>query len=157
MFSLGQNITDEQAMQLAIEVARQGEGYVSPNPLVGCVVLDQNNKLVSMGAHLKLGEAHAEVHALSQIQDKSQLKGAKLFVTLEPCSHYGKTPPCVDLILQYPIAKVVYGIKDPNPLVAGRGIQKLKDHGVEVEQAEGFEASCRELCEQFLFHIQNYL
>ncbi|AZB44882.1 bifunctional diaminohydroxyphosphoribosylaminopyrimidine deaminase/5-amino-6-(5-phosphoribosylamino)uracil reductase RibD [Bacillus sp. FJAT-42376] len=120
---------DETFMKLALELAEQGIGQTSPNPAVGAVVVKDGN-VVGMGAHLKAGEAHAEVHAISMAGEKA--KGAEIFVTLEPCSHYGKTPPCAELLIAAGIKRVVIAVLDPNPLVAGRGAALLEEAGIEV-------------------------
>ena len=105
---------------------------VAPNPMVGCVIV-HNNLIIGEGYHEEYGKDHAEVNAINQVKDKEQLKAAKLYVSLEPCSHTGKTKPCVDLILKYDIPEVLIGIKDPNPKVSGKGIEKLKKSGVNVK------------------------
>lgn len=134
-------------MEKCIELARKAEGKVSPNPLVGAVVLDKNGAFVGEGFHEKYGEAHAEVNALKQAGNKA--KGGTLIVNLEPCSHYGKTPPCADLIIEKGIKKLIIGMIDPNPLVSGRGVQKCKDAGIEVETGV-LEEKCCELNEVFI-------
>ncbi|MFB1080912.1 bifunctional diaminohydroxyphosphoribosylaminopyrimidine deaminase/5-amino-6-(5-phosphoribosylamino)uracil reductase RibD [Jeotgalibacillus sp. JSM ZJ347] len=116
-------------MKTAISLAVAAQGQTTPNPAVGSVVV-KDGKIVGMGAHLKAGEAHAEVHALQMAGDNA--KGATIYVTLEPCSHYGKTPPCADLIIEKEIKTVVIGSTDPNPKVSGRGIKRLRDAGIEV-------------------------
>ncbi len=116
-------------MTKALRLAKHGSGKVHPNPLVGAVVV-KNGKIVGEGAHERFGGPHAEVNAISKA--KSSAHGAALYITLEPCAHYGKTPPCVDLILKNKIAKVVIGAKDPNPLVSGKGIRILKRAGIRV-------------------------
>ncbi len=116
-------------MQQALELAQKGRGLVLPNPLVGCVVV-KNNQIVGKGYHQKFGEAHAEVNALQDAG--SQARGATLYVTLEPCCHTGKTPPCTNEILQCGIKKVVIACSDPNPLVSGKGIKQLIAAGIEV-------------------------
>lgn len=141
-------------MRLAIEVAQQGRGFVSPNPLVGCVIVDRDGHFLASGAHLRFGEAHAEVHALSQIQDTQLLKGATVYVTLEPCSHQGKTGACAKKLAELPIQRVVYGCKDPNPQVSGRGLELLKAHGIQVQPFSLYRDSCWELIEDFSYHIQ---
>ncbi|WP_458412043.1 bifunctional diaminohydroxyphosphoribosylaminopyrimidine deaminase/5-amino-6-(5-phosphoribosylamino)uracil reductase RibD [Schinkia sp. CFF1] len=123
-------MTDQDYMRLAIELASKTSGQTSPNPVVGAVVV-KNNQIVGMGAHLKAGEAHAEVHAIKMAGEKA--KGATVYVTLEPCSHHGRTPPCADLLINSQVARVVIASTDPNPLVAGRGIEKLQNAGIEVE------------------------
>ena len=117
-------------MKLALELASKGKGATSPNPMVGAVLV-RNGKIVGKGYHRKAGSLHAEVVAIKDSRGKA--KGATLFVNLEPCVHYGKTPPCCDEIIRARISKVVIGMKDPNPLVNGKGIRKLKIHGIEVE------------------------
>lgn len=118
-------------MQKCFQLARQGEGKVSPNPLVGCVVLNKYGELISEGFHAQYGEKHAERDALLKITPK-EAAGGTLIVNLEPCSHYGKTPPCADLIIEYGIKRVVIGMRDVNPVVSGNGIAKLKTAGIEV-------------------------
>ena len=114
---------DKKFMQLAIELARKGEGKVNPNPMVGAVIV-RDGIVIGEGYHEKYGEGHAEVNAFKSLkEDPSE---ATMYVTLEPCSHYGKTPPCVDKIVENNIKRVVIGMIDPNPLVAGKGIDKLK-------------------------------
>lgn len=121
---------EEYYMNTAIELARRGEGQTQSNPLVGAVVV-KNGQIVGMGAHLQYGEAHAEVHAIHMAGRHA--KGADLYVTLEPCSHYGKTPPCAELIIKSGIKRVFIAVKDPNPLVAGKGIGMLEAAGIEVK------------------------
>lgn len=118
-------------MQRCFELAKLGVGNVSPNPMVGSVIV-HDNQIIGEGWHQKYGKAHAEVNAIASVEDKSLLKEATIYVSLEPCHHFGKTPPCVDLILEHQIPKVVVGTKDPNALVAGQSIEKLKNAGVEV-------------------------
>lgn len=120
---------DEKYMRTCFALAKLGKGKVSPNPLVGCVVLDKNGNVVSKGYHKKYGENHAERDALLKLQN-DDAKGGTLYVNLEPCSHYGKTPPCVDIIIEKKIARVVYGTDDPNPEVSG--VEKLKKAGIKV-------------------------
>lgn len=119
-------------MKRAFELAELGKGSVSPNPLVGCVII-QNGKIIGEGFHQKYGEGHAEVNAVNSVKDKSLLKDADVFVTLEPCSHYGKTPPCADLLIKHQVKKVWVANPDPNPLVSGRGMKKLEEAGIEIE------------------------
>ena len=117
-------------MRRALELAKKGGGFVHPNPLVGCVVV-KDCQVIAEGYHEKYGEFHAERNALTNCQ--SETKGASLYVTLEPCCHYGKTPPCTEIIIEKGIKKVYVGILDPNPLVAGKGVKRLQDAGIEVE------------------------
>jgi len=123
-------LTDQDYMAFAIQLARQMQGQTSPNPVVGAVVVN-NQQIVGMGAHLKAGEPHAEVHAIRMAGDKA--KGSTVYVTLEPCSHFGKTPPCSNLLIESEVKRVVIASTDPNPLVAGQGIERLKAAGIEVE------------------------
>lgn len=122
---------DELFMQRALELAGLGLGNTSPNPLVGCVMVKEG-RILGEGWHRKYGESHAEVNAIESIADKNQLRGATAYVTLEPCSHFGKTPPCSDHLLRVGVKRVVIGTADTNPLVAGKGIKKLVDGGVDV-------------------------
>ncbi len=118
-------------MLRAIELAQQGLGFTSPNPPVGALLVS-NNKIISEGFHKQAGCAHAEVEALKNINTYNY-DDLSLYVTLEPCSHYGKTPPCLKLILKSNIKKIYIGIKDPNPKVNGKSISSLKNHGIKVE------------------------
>ena len=154
MFQVGDLITADQAMRLAIEVAKEGRGFVSPNPLVGCVIVDAQHRFLSSGAHLKCGEAHAEMNALKQIPDPALLKNASLYVTLEPCSHQGRTGSCAETLAKLPIQKVYYGLQDPNPQVAGQGIRILEKHSKMVRPFDKYRGECEDLIEQFRFHIQ---
>ena len=121
----------EQYMHRCIEIAQLGIGLVDPNPLVGCVIV-YDNKIIGEGYHFKFGEAHAEVNAINTVLDKALLKESVLYVNLEPCVHYGKTPPCVDLIIEHQIPKVVIGCIDTFSKVSGKGIEKLKQAGCNV-------------------------
>jgi diaminohydroxyphosphoribosylaminopyrimidine deaminase/5-amino-6-(5-phosphoribosylamino)uracil reductase len=122
--------SDEQEfMTRAIELARKGLFSAKPNPSVGCVIV-KNNQIVGEGWHLHAGESHAEIHALKQAGNKAA--GATVFVTLEPCSHQGKTPPCADALIKANIARVFVAMEDPNPLVSGQGIEKLRAAGIDV-------------------------
>lgn len=118
---------DREYMQLAISLAQQGLGFTSPNPMVGAVIV-QAGQIVGQGYHQKAGTPHAEVHALREAGDKA--RGATLYVTLEPCVHYGRTPPCTNAIIDAGIKHVVIATKDPNPVVAGRGIKLLNQAGI---------------------------
>ena len=123
----------EKYMRRAMHLALQGQGLVSPNPMVGCVIV-KNDSIIGEGWHKKYGEAHAEVNAINAVVDKSMLDGADLFVNLEPCAHHGKTPPCADLIAQYPFSTVYFSNIDPNPLVAGKGSERILAAGIKVYQ-----------------------
>ncbi len=142
-------------MTLAIEEGKKGAGFVSPNPQVGCVILDRGGALLSVGFHARLGEAHAEVNALKAIQDPRSLEGATVYVTLEPCAHEGRTPSCAKNLAKLPIASVVFGLIDPNPLVAGQGAEILRAAGKEVEQFAELQEELEELSEIF-FVNQKY-
>lgn len=117
-------------MRFALDLAASAKGSTSPNPMVGAVVV-RDHQIVGFGAHLKAGEAHAEVHALNMAGEKAI--GATLYVTLEPCSHQGRTPPCADLVIKSGVVKVVIATLDPNPLVSGGGLHMLKEAGLQVE------------------------
>ena len=121
----------EQFMQRCFELAMQGLGNVAPNPMVGCVIV-HDEIIIGEGFHQKFGAAHAEVDAINSVANQELLKESTLYVNLEPCSHFGKTPPCADLIVQKKIKRVVIGTYDPNPKVAGKGIQKLKVASIDV-------------------------
>lgn len=132
-------MAEEQFMKRAIELAKQGAGWTAPNPLVGAVVV-KNGRVIGEGYHRKYGELHAERNALAACSEDPA--GATLYVTLEPCCHYGKTPPCTEIIIEKKIAKVVIGSRDPNPKVAGKGARILREHGIEV-----MEDYMREACD----------
>lgn len=140
----------KQYMQKAIELAQKGEGFVNPNPLVGAVIV-KDGKIIGEGYHMKYGGPHAEVNAFNNASE--DVEGATMFVTLEPCAHYGKTPPCALKIIEKKIKKVIVAKTDPNPLVNMKGIQMLKDAGIEVEY--GFMSDEVELQNEiFLKYIQ---
>ncbi len=131
---VGDHMSLDEGLKLSLQLAAQGMGLVEPNPSVGSVLLNEKtNKLISFGYHQKYGEAHAEVNCLKNI---NSAKGLTLIVTLQPCSHYGKTPPCVDLILEKKPEKLIYIAKDPNPLVSRKSLLKIKEAGVQVVQAD---------------------
>ncbi len=142
-------MTDESYIQLAIEIAKKGMGQVSPNPLVGCVIT-KNDRIISAGYHEKYGENHAEINAINSAAES--VEGATLYINLEPCSHTGKTPPCVDRIIESKIKKVVIGTLDMNPLVSGQGIKKLKQAGIETRVGV-LEKECIELNKFFFKYI----
>ncbi len=122
---------DNLLMSRCLQLASLGLGTVQPNPMVGAVIV-HNGKIIGEGWHQKYGEPHAEVNAIASVKDKTLLKDSCIYVSLEPCSHFGKTPPCADLIIQKKIRKVVIATLDPNPKVAGNGVKKLKEAGIEV-------------------------
>ena len=136
-------------MKLAISLARNGRGKVSPNPMVGAIIVKEN-KIIGRGYHEDYGGPHAEVRAFANATE--DVEGSTLYVTLEPCSHYGRTPPCVDKIIDMKVKKVIIGSLDPNPLVSGKGVQNLLDAGIEV-QTGVLEEECKELNEIFMKFI----
>jgi len=142
-------VNNQQYMQLALDEAIKGCGWVNPNPMVGAVIV-KDDKIIGKGYHQKYGEWHAERNALAACYDST--KGATMYVTLEPCCHWGKTPPCTDAIIASGIAKVVIGSKDPHSLVAGKGIRILEQHGIEVFTGI-LEEKCQQLNEVFFHYI----
>lgn len=144
---------DKQMMQRCIQLANNGLGQTYPNPLVGCVIVLED-KIIAESWHQKSGEPHAEVNAIEQLTDKSILKKSTLYVSLEPCAHFGKTPPCSDLIIQYEIPKVVVGTVDPFSKVNGLGIEKMRKAGIEVKVGV-LEKEARELNKRFFTFHQN--
>jgi diaminohydroxyphosphoribosylaminopyrimidine deaminase / 5-amino-6-(5-phosphoribosylamino)uracil reductase len=147
---VGTKMTGDGAMFLAWAIALRGAGQVSPNPLVGAVLLDKEARFLSAGYHQKFGGPHAEVNAISQLDRSIDLSGATLFVTLEPCAHEGKTPSCAKMIATTQISKVVFAVADPNPLVNGQGVAILLDAGKKVEHAIEWQARCEWLIRVFL-------
>ena len=138
-------------MRRCIQLAKNGLGTTYPNPLVGSVIV-ANEKIIGEGWHLKAGSPHAEVNAIASVLEGNSLKEATIYVSLEPCSHFGKTPPCANLIIESGIKKVVIGSLDPNPKVAGRGVKKLLDAGCEVYTGV-LDSECIELNKRFFtFH-----
>ena len=138
---------DIRFMKRALHLAQLGLGKVAPNPLVGCVIVYEDH-IIGEGYHMEYGSAHAEVNAINQVKDQNLFKKSTCYITLEPCAHFGKTPPCVELILKSGIKKVVIGTKDSNPLVSGKGIERLKSSGIEVEVGV-LENECRQLNKRF--------
>lgn len=136
-----------------IEIARRGEYFVAPNPMVGAVLVGPDGQILAEGWHEKYGEGHAEVNCFKHLEMSRprdfEMSQCTLFVSLEPCSHYGKTPPCAKLIIEKGVGRVVVGMLDPNPLVAGKGVQMLRDAGIEVVVGV-LEKECRELNKRFL-------
>jgi diaminohydroxyphosphoribosylaminopyrimidine deaminase/5-amino-6-(5-phosphoribosylamino)uracil reductase len=144
-------MNDVHYMQRCIQLAVNGSGHTAPNPMVGAVIVHQD-KIIGEGWHKEYGKEHAEINALASVTDKALLSEATLFVNLEPCSHFGKTPPCTDAIIKAGIKKVVIGIQDPFAAVNGKGIAKLKQAGVDVTTGVAEEA-CRLLNKRFItFH-----
>ncbi|NSB16328.1 bifunctional diaminohydroxyphosphoribosylaminopyrimidine deaminase/5-amino-6-(5-phosphoribosylamino)uracil reductase RibD [Clostridium beijerinckii] len=140
---------DEKYMEIALELAKRGIGKVNPNPLVGAVIVKEN-EIIGEGYHECYGEAHAERNAVKNAT--KSVEGSTIYVTLEPCAHYGKTPPCVDLIIEKKFKRVVIGMLDPNELVSGKSVEKLKQHGIEVVVGIK-EKECKELNEIFIKYI----
>lgn len=138
-------LNDEFYMRLALQLAAGAQGQTGINPVVGCVIV-KDGRIVGTGAHLRRGGPHAEVHALDMAG--SEAEGATAYVTLEPCSHHGKTPPCADRLIRDKVARVVVAAVDPNPRVAGRGLARLREHGIEVVEGVLAEDS-RRLNEHF--------
>ncbi|PGZ59279.1 riboflavin biosynthesis protein RibD [Bacillus cereus] len=140
-------MTDQEYMRIALQLAEGTSGQTSPNPMVGAVVVKDGN-IVGMGAHLRAGEEHAEVHALHMAGEKA--KGATVYVTLEPCSHFGKTPPCCELLIKKGVQRVVIATLDCNPLVSGNGKRRLEEAGIEV--TTGILEAEATLLNRFFFH-----
>jgi len=140
-------------MHRCIQLAKNGLGTTYPNPLVGCVIV-HDDKIIGEGWHHKAGQAHAEVNAINSMNDATLLREATVYVSLEPCSHFGKTPPCTNMIIDKGIKKVVIGSIDPNPKVSGQGVQKLKDAGCKVNVGV-CQKECDELNKRFFtFHLK---
>ncbi|WP_034921215.1 bifunctional diaminohydroxyphosphoribosylaminopyrimidine deaminase/5-amino-6-(5-phosphoribosylamino)uracil reductase RibD [Gillisia sp. CAL575] len=144
----------EKYIKRCIQLAENGLGTTYPNPMVGSVIV-HDNKIIGEGWHRKAGEPHAEVNAINSVEDKSLLKKATIYVSLEPCSHYGKTPPCSDLIIASGIKKVVIGSIDPFPSVSGKGIKKLMDAGCEVILGI-LDTACNSLNKRFFTFHKNH-
>lgn len=131
-FCLEVTMTHDEYMTRALELAQKGMGFTSPNPMVGAVIV-KNGEIIGEGWHKKCGGLHAERNAFADADSRGMdCSGADMYVTLEPCCHYGKTPPCTEAIIEHKIGRVFVGSSDPNPLVAGKGVQMLRDHGIEV-------------------------
>lgn len=143
---------NEMYMRRALELAKKGRGYVSPNPLVGAVIV-RDGAIIGEGYHMKYGENHAEINAINSVKDKELLRGSELYVNLEPCAHYGKTPPCAVEIVKHGFSKVVIGALDINEKVSGKGVRILKDAGIEVIVGV-LEEECYKLNEVFYKFIK---
>ena len=143
--------SDEYYMKRALALARRGQGLTSPNPMVGAVVVSEDGEIIAEGYHKRFGALHAERDALEKLDYKA--RGCTLYVNLEPCCHWGKTPPCTEAIIKAGIKRVVVGTLDPNPLVAGKGVSILKQHGVEVKVGV-LEELCRKLNRGFFKWIR---
>jgi diaminohydroxyphosphoribosylaminopyrimidine deaminase/5-amino-6-(5-phosphoribosylamino)uracil reductase len=144
-------MNNEKYMHRCLELAKKGKGFVAPNPMVGAVIVHEG-KIIGEGYHRKWGEAHAEVNAIRSVRQPELLKKSTLYVNLEPCSHFGKTPPCVNLIIEKQIPQVVVGQIDPFPQVSGRGIEILKKVGIEVI-AGVLKTECENLNEHFITFV----
>ena len=147
----GDSVTDIEYMRLALDLAKNGLGFVNPNPMVGAVIV-KNGRIIGKGWHEKCGELHAERNAFANCTEDAD--GATIYVTLEPCCHYGRTPPCTEAIIENKISKVVIGSNDPNPLVAGKGVQMLKAAGIEVV-TEFMKEECDSINKVFFHYIKN--
>ena len=155
----GAFLSAAEAMQLALNEARKGFAHVSPNPLVGCVILDSQGRFLAKGHHEKYGGLHAEANALALVPEDRR-KDAQVFVTLEPCAHEGRTPSCAKLLAKWPLRRVVFGIQDPNPLVSGQGVDLIRQAGIEcVPYREIFNdhlaQELEEVCEAFLWNFRH--
>jgi diaminohydroxyphosphoribosylaminopyrimidine deaminase/5-amino-6-(5-phosphoribosylamino)uracil reductase len=156
MTSASRPLTNEFFMHRGLELARSGAGYVAPNPMVGAVLVYQG-RIIGEGYHQQYGEAHAEVNCLASVKENNRqfISRSILYVSLEPCSHFGKTPPCTDLIIKNKIPEIFIGCNDPNRGVSGGGIEKLKAAGVKVKTGI-LEKECKELNRRFFtFHTQH--
>lgn len=146
---MDKNLTDKEYMLRAIDLAKKGMGYTSPNPLVGAVII-KDGRIIGEGFHEKYGDLHAERNAIKNLTESAE--GATIYVTLEPCCHHGKQPPCTEAIVENKIAKVVIGSRDPNPLVSGKGTAYLREHGIIVEE-DFMREECDELNPVFFHYI----
>ena len=142
-------MVDEKYMRRALQLARLGTGHTSPNPMVGAVIVAPDGTIIGEGWHRKCGQAHAEVNAVASVADPALLSNSTIYVTLEPCSHYGKTPPCARMLIERGIPRVVVGCLDPFPQVAGRGVAMLREAGIEVTVGV-LEQECRDLNRRFI-------
>ncbi len=147
---------DQHYMVRALELAERGRYTTPPNPQVGCVLV-KGNEVIAEGWHIRAGGGHAEVNALAALNDPAEARGATAYVSLEPCSHQGKTPPCADTLIDAGVARVVIAMKDPNPLVAGNGMSKLQAAGVEVSLLEEFETQARAINPGFVKRMESAL
>ena len=142
-------MTDRDYMKRAIELAKKAVGFTNPNPMVGAVIV-KNGRIIGEGYHRKCGELHAERNAFASLNESAE--GGTIYVTLEPCCHYGKTPPCTEAIIENKISRVVIGSRDPNPLVSGKGARILREHGIEVEE-DFMKVECDEINYVFFHYI----
>ncbi|MFM8964593.1 MAG: bifunctional diaminohydroxyphosphoribosylaminopyrimidine deaminase/5-amino-6-(5-phosphoribosylamino)uracil reductase RibD, partial [Sphingomonadales bacterium] len=139
-------------MQRCLDLAQLGQGAVAPNPMVGCVIV-KDGLVIGEGYHESFGGPHAEVNAISSVKNLEALNGATVYVSLEPCAHFGKTPPCSNLLIEKQVAKVIVACKDPNPKVAGKGIERLQKAGIEVEVGL-LETAAKQLNKRFFCYHQ---
>lgn len=153
----GTPLSPAEARSLAELVALRGVGKVAPNPLVGAVIVDKNHAFVAAGAHERVGERHAEIQAFDAAEAlglAERVKGGTLYVTLEPCAHHNRTPPCAPRVAASGVTRVVYGVRDPNPLVDGKGAALLAANDVQCMHDRDWEPACRELAEIFLWNVE---
>jgi diaminohydroxyphosphoribosylaminopyrimidine deaminase/5-amino-6-(5-phosphoribosylamino)uracil reductase len=141
-------------MGLALEIAGRGAGYVAPNPMVGCVIVSREGKKVGQGFHERCGQAHAEVRAVDSLRTLEMLEGTTVYVTLEPCAHHGQTPPCCEMLAEYPIERVVVAMQDPTDKVNGKGIAYLRKKGITVDV--GLMKEEAEALNEFFLHFNRY-
>lgn len=141
-------------MELALEIADRGAGYVSPNPMVGCVIVSAEGEKIGQGYHERYSQAHAEKNAVDSVTTPDLLKNATVYVTLEPCAHEGHTPPCCEMLADLPIKRVVVAMEDPTPKVAGQGIDYLREHGISVDVGLLKEKAKRQ--NEFFLHHQTF-
>lgn len=149
---MSKEVHPEEYMRRAIALASMGLGSTSPNPLVGCVLVKEG-KIIGEGYHQQYGQAHAEVNAVQSVKDPAQIPGATAYVTLEPCTFHGNTPPCTDLLIKHQVGKVIIGTLDPHKRVNGTGVQRLRDHGIEVETGL-LEKEYRDLNRRFFTYYE---
>ncbi len=147
-------LTDYEAMNLAINEAKKGQGWVEPNPPVGCVILDKDRNLIATGYHQEFGKSHAEIEALKKVKNKKLLEGAHMFITLEPCAHFGKTPPCAVQLAKLPFGSITFGRVDPNPAVKGKGSLILRSSGVKAVKYKGEIAELNKLHDMFCYSYE---
>jgi diaminohydroxyphosphoribosylaminopyrimidine deaminase/5-amino-6-(5-phosphoribosylamino)uracil reductase len=151
---IGEIVSVDHAMQIAFNIAWQGLGYTSPNPLVGAVALDAEQKFLGASYHARVGEAHAEASLVQLLRAngmEEKLRGGTIVVTLEPCAHHGRTPPCCDLLATLDLKRVCFAAEDPNPLVAGKGAQRIRDAGIKCDLLQGFSPLARQQNEMFFW------
>lgn len=145
---------DKKWMSLALEIAERGAGYVSPNPMVGCVIVSAEGDKVGQGFHERYGQAHAEQNAVDAVNNIGLLKDATVYVTMEPCAHHGNTPPCCEMLAELPISRVVVAMEDPTPKIAGKGIEYLRNNDITVDVGLMEEEAKR--LNEFFLHYQTH-